>query len=76
MLKKIGIPVVALLGMLAAAPHQAKAGVRIGIGIRVPAPIVVARPVVVAPVPAPLVVGVGVGPVYHPWFRHDRWFRR
>ncbi len=31
MLKKIGIPLLALLGVLAVAPHQAKAAVRFGV---------------------------------------------
>ena len=37
MLKKIGLPVIALLGMLAMAPHQANAAVRIGVAVGAPA---------------------------------------
>ncbi|HUO28238.1 MAG TPA: hypothetical protein VMU80_03400 [Bryobacteraceae bacterium] len=42
MLKKFGLPVIALLGVLAMAPHQANAAVRVGVvvGCR-PAPVVV-----------------------------------
>ena len=74
MLKKIGLPAIALLGMLAAAPHQAKAAVRIGVAIGAPAyayPVYpVCRPAPVAVVPAPVIVD-------RAWVRHDfRWDRR
>ena len=68
MLKKIGLPVIALLGMLSMAPHRANAAVRFG--VYVGAPVCVPAPVVVAP--APVVV-------YHPYVRHEfhrGWFRR
>ncbi|HTT66007.1 MAG TPA: hypothetical protein VMG35_29355 [Bryobacteraceae bacterium] len=60
MFKKIGLPVIALLGMLAMAPHQAKAAVRIGVVVGRPVytypvyPVCSPRPVAV--VPAPVVV--------------------
>ena len=37
MFKKIGLPAIALLGMLAMAPHQAKAAVRFGVAVGRPA---------------------------------------
>jgi hypothetical protein len=37
MLKKIGLPLMALLGVLALAPHQAKAAVRFGVYMGAPA---------------------------------------
>jgi hypothetical protein len=37
MLKRIGIPLMALAGILAFAPHQAKAAVRFGVTVGVPA---------------------------------------
>jgi hypothetical protein len=46
MLKKIGLPVIALLGMLAMAPHQANAAVRFGVVVGAPCPV---RVVVVHP---------------------------
>ena len=64
MLKKIGIPAIALLGILAMAPHQAKAGVRFGVYVGAPvytAPVYPVYPPVVA-APAPVVV-------YHDWRR-------
>lgn len=74
MFKKIGLPVIALLGMLAMAPHQANAAVRIGVVVGAPAYAYAAYPVcpppVVAVVPGPVVVG-------RPFVRHDfRWDRR
>jgi len=78
MLKKIGLPVMALAAMLAVAPHQAKAAVRFGIVIGAPAypvyPVYPPAPVVVAP--GPVVVGpsVVVGPRFG-WHRDFR-FRR
>lgn len=74
MFKKIGLPAIALLGMLAMAPHQAKAAVRIGVVVRAPAytyPVYpVYPPAPVAVVPAPVIVN-------HAWARHDfRWARR
>lgn len=50
MLKKIGLPVIALLGLLAVAPYQAKAAVRFGVVVapRVCAPVrVIPRRVIV-----------------------------
>jgi hypothetical protein len=80
MLKKIGLPAIALLGMLAMAPHQANAAVRIGVVVGAPAYPYPAYPVYspapVAVVPAPVVVA---GPlVRHDfrWDRHDYRFRR
>jgi len=74
MLKKIGLPVIALLGMLAMAPHQANAAVRIGVAVGAPAYAYRAYPVyppaAVAIVPAPVVVA-------RPFAGHDfRWDRR
>ena len=74
MLKKIGFPAIALLGMLSLAPLQAKAGVRFGVYVGAPvyaAPAYpVCPPVAVVPAPAPVVV-------YHPWMRPvHRSFRR
>ncbi|HTQ58334.1 MAG TPA: hypothetical protein VMI94_27920 [Bryobacteraceae bacterium] len=67
MLKKIGLPVIALLGLLSFAPHQAKAAVRVGVYAGAPAVVytapVCARPVVI---PARPVVVYG-----HPWIRHE-----
>jgi len=73
MLKKIGLPVIALLGMLAMAPHPAKAAVRFGV--------VIGRPAYTYPVypvcPAPIVVGrPWVGPAIRWDRRHDFRFRR
>jgi len=71
MFKKIGLPVIALLGILAMAPHQAKAAVRFGVVAGRPAYAYRAYPVYpqapVAVVPAPFVVE-------RPWVRHE--FRR
>jgi hypothetical protein len=68
MFKKIGLPIIALLGMLAIAPHQAKAAVRFGIVVRRPAyayPVYPAYPEApVAVVPAPVIVE-------RPWVRHE-----
>jgi hypothetical protein len=71
MLKKIGLPMMALAAMLAAAPHPAKAAVRFGVVIGAPA-----YPVYAACPPAPMVVGprVVVGPAFG-WHRDFR-FRR
>jgi len=63
MFKKIGLPVIALLGMLAMAPHQAKAAVRFGVVVGQPAYTYPAYPVY-----PPAVV------VERPWVRHE--FRR
>jgi hypothetical protein len=71
MLKKIGLPAIALLGALAFAPHQAKAAVRFGVVVGRPAytyPVYPAYPravVVPAPVYGPAYVGV------RPEFRRD-----
>jgi hypothetical protein len=72
MLKKIGLSAIALIGMLAIAPHQANAAVRFGVRIGRPAyaypvyPVYPTYPVY----PAPAVV-------YGGWGRHDlRWDRR
>jgi hypothetical protein len=74
MFKKIGLPAIALLGMLAMAPHQANAAVRFGVVVGRPAyayPVYpVCPPAPVAVVPAPVIGGGG-------WVRHDlRWDRR
>jgi len=74
MLKKIGLPAIALLGMLAMAPHQANAAVRVGVVVGQPSyaysAYPVCRPAPVAVVPAPVVVG-------RAWVPHDfRWDRR
>jgi hypothetical protein len=75
MLKRIGLPAIALLGMLAMAPYAAKAAVRFGVVVGAPActrpvyPVYPAAPVAVAPAP-PVIVGRG-------WVGHDfRWDRR
>ncbi|MGO4885311.1 MAG: hypothetical protein ACLP59_31470 [Bryobacteraceae bacterium] len=71
MLKKIGVPVIALIGMLAMAPHSASAAVRFGVVVGAPA-----YPVYPVCRPAPVVVAprVVVGPVFG-WHRDFR-FRR
>jgi Flp pilus assembly protein CpaB len=81
MLKKIGLPAIALLGLLAMAPHPAKAAVRFGVVVGAPAvtypvyPVYPAAPVVVAP--APVIVGGGwVGRDLRWDRRHDFRFRR
>ena len=77
MFKKIGLPVIALLGMLAMAPHPAKAAVRIGVAIGAPAyPVypVCAPPVAV--VPGPVVVARPFVRHDFRWDRHDIRFRR
>jgi hypothetical protein len=80
MLKKIGLPVIALLGMLAMAPHQAKAAVRFGVAIGAPAytyPVYPAYPPAVAVVPGPVVVGrPWIGPAVRWDRRFDYRFRR
>jgi hypothetical protein len=81
MLKKIGLPVIALLGMLAVAPHQARAGVRFGVAIGAPVytnPAYPAYPVYppVAVAPAPVVVGRPFVRHDFRWDRHDYRFRR
>jgi len=80
MLKKIGLPVIALLGMLSMAPHQANAAVRVGVGIGVPAyaypAYPVCPPVRVAVVPAPVVVARPFVRHDFRWDRHDVRFRR
>jgi hypothetical protein len=73
MFKKIGLPAIALLGMLAMAPHQAKAAVRFGVVVGAPAytyPVYpVYPPAPVAVVPAPVIVA-------RPWVPEIRWARR
>ena len=73
MFKKIGLPAIALLGMLAMAPHQAKAAVRFGVVVGRPAyayPVYpVCPPAPVAVVPAPVIVA-------RPWAPEIRWDRR
>jgi len=79
MFKKIGLPVIALLGMLAMAPHQANAAVRFGVVIGAPAYTYPVYPVCppVAIVPAPVgVAGPWVGPAVRWDLRHDFRFRR
>lgn len=49
MLKKIGLSAVALLGLLAVAPYQAKAAVRVGVVVARPVRVVPARVVVQRP---------------------------
>jgi hypothetical protein len=76
MLKKIGLPVIALLGMLAMAPHPAKAAVRFGIVVGRPYPVYAVCPrVAVAPVPV-VVAGPWVGPAVRWDLRHDFRVRR
>jgi hypothetical protein len=74
MLKRIGLPVMALLGLLALAPtNQAKAAVRFGVYVGAPA-YVYPAPVV----PAPAYVspyGVWVGPGFHGHWDRGRDFR-
>jgi hypothetical protein len=81
MLKKIGLPVIALLGTLAVAPNQANAAVRVGVAIGAPAyaypAYPVCPPVAVAIAPAPVVVARPfVGPAIRWDRRHDLRFRR
>jgi hypothetical protein len=65
MLKKIGIPMMALAGALMfAAPHPAKAGVRFGVGIGVPVYTAPAYPVYPAPYPYVAPAPVYPGPAY------------
>jgi hypothetical protein len=78
MLKRIGVPLMALLGVLAVAPHQAQAGVTFGVYVGAPVytyPVPVypppipyyARPVYVRPAPAFV-------RAYRSWDRReDRW---
>jgi hypothetical protein len=66
MLKKIGLPAIALVGMLAMAPHAAKAAVRIGVVVGRPA---YAYPMYPVYPPAPVVAYADGG-----WVRRD--FRR
>ena len=61
MLKKIGLPAIALLGMLSFAPHKADAAVRFGVYVGAP---VYRAPVYPVCPPAPVVV-------YRPWVRHE-----
>ncbi len=80
MLKKIGLPVIALLGVLAFAPHQAKAAVRFGVTVGAPAcnPVYPAyrtyapRVVVPAPVYGPAYGTAYVGGVWRRDSDHDR----
>ncbi len=72
MFKKIGLPAIALLGMLAMAPHPAKAAVRFGVVIGAPA--YPCPPVAV--VPAPVIVTHAWTPVVRWDRRHDFRFRR
>lgn len=75
--KIIGLPAVALLGMLAMAPHQASAAVRFGVVIGRPAVYAVCPPVPVVVAPAPVVVArPWVAPVIRWDRRHDFRFRR
>ena len=79
MFKRIGLPVIALLGMLAMAPHQANAAVRFGVVVGRPAYAYPVYPVCppVAVVPAPVVVArPWAGPVVRWDLRHDFRFRR
>ena len=72
MLKKIGLPVIALLGILAMAPHAANAAVRIGVVVGAPAYTYPAYPVC----PAPVVVARPFVRHDFRWDRHDLRFRR
>ena len=81
MFKKIGLPAIALLGMLAMAPHQAQAAVRFGVVVGGPAyayPVYpVCPPAPVAVVPAPVIVArPWVAPAIRWDLRHDFRFRR
>jgi hypothetical protein len=80
MLKKIGLPAIALLGMLAMAPHQANAAVRIGGVVGRPAyayPVYpVYPPAPVAVLPAPVIVDRAWVRYDFRWDRHDFRFRR
>jgi hypothetical protein len=74
MLKKIGLPAIALLGLLAMAPHQANAAVRFGVVVGAPAYAYPAYPV--CP-PAPVAVVRAPVIVDRAWVRHDlRWDHR
>lgn len=78
MLKKIGLPAIALLGMLAMAPHSAKAAVRFGVVVGAPvcAPVYPAYPAV-AVAPEPVVVGRRIVRPEVRWdLRHDFRYRR
>jgi hypothetical protein len=80
MLKKIGLPVIALLGILAMAPHRANAAVRFGVVVGAPAYAYPAYPVCppapVAVVPAPIIVARPFVRHDFRWDRHDVRFRR
>jgi hypothetical protein len=73
MLKKIGLPAIALLGMLAMAPHQANAAVRFGVVVGRPA---YAYPVYPVCPPVAVVVRPWIGPAVRWDRRHDFRFRR
>jgi hypothetical protein len=82
MLKKIGLPGLALFGMLAGAPHSAKAAVRFGVVVGAPVvPVVPYVPPAVYPAPAYAYPYVTWGPGYygHAWdharFHRDLHFR-
>jgi hypothetical protein len=66
MFKKMGLSAIAMLGLLAMAPHQANAAVRFGVVVGRPA-YAVCRPVVVA---RPFIRHD------YRWDRHDYRFRR
>ncbi|HLY16961.1 MAG TPA: hypothetical protein VKR61_07035 [Bryobacteraceae bacterium] len=69
MLKKIGFSAIAMLGLLAFAPHQAKAAVRFGV--------VVGRPAYNYPVyPAYPPAAVVEAPAYAPVYVNGGWVRR
>ena len=81
MLKKIGLPAIALMGILAMAPHQANAAVRFGVGVAVAAPAYPVysdcRPAPVAVVPDRVVVARRRWEPVVRWDRrHDFRFRR
>lgn len=76
MLKKIGLPMMALAGLLMFAPNQAKAGVRVGVVVGAPAYRYPVYPRVYAPVyPAPAYVAPAYAYPYATW-GWDRGVRR
>jgi hypothetical protein len=71
MFKKMGLSAIAMLGLLAMAPHQANAAVRFGVVVGRPA-----YPVLAYPVCRPVVVARPFIRHDYRWDRHDYRFRR
>ena len=77
MFKKTALSAIALLGVLAVAPHDAKAAVRVGVVVGAPAyPVYPVCPPAIAVAPAPILVRRPWEPVVRWDRRHDVRFRR